>query len=306
MDEKREMKLVIVIPALNEEKNIAAVVENIPRKMEGVSELRIVVVNDGSTDNTSKVANDVGAEVIEHPYHLGLGAAFDTGLQFALDHNFDLMVTIDGDGQFDPQDIKKIVKPILAGKADFVTASRFVSKKFRPEMPLIKLWGNKLVSALVSRLTRKRFFDVSCGFRAYSQKAMLSLNLLGGFTYTHEVFLDLAFRNLRISEIPVKVRYFPSRRSRIASKLLSYGVNTLKIVFRAYRDYRPLRFFFGVGGLFLVTAAFFGSILLWTFVNTGEFRPNIWSGFVGAAFFFVAIVFFCHRGFGGYEYQDTA
>lgn len=286
------MKLLVTIPALNEEKNIGKVIKAIPKKIAGISKIKTLVVDDGSTDKTANVARLCGAEVINQPSNIGVGAAFNRGLQYAIEKNFDIMVNIDGDGQFNPQDIKKLVKPIQRNLADFVTASRFIDKSFCPEIPQIKLWGNKAIAYLINKLTGRKFSDVSCGFRAYSQEAMLSLNLTGEFTYIHEVFLDLVFKRLKILEVPVKVKYFSSRRSRVFRSPLSYALKAIKIILQTYRDYKPLKFFVGVGSFFFLIAIFFGSILLGTFFTRGTFSPNIWSGFVGAVFLFIAVISF--------------
>jgi len=284
-------KLLVIIPAFNEEEKIGEVIQKIPKKLSGISKIHVLVIDDGSIDNTSKIAKDLGIKVIKNYFNMGVGAAFARGLQYALDNNFNLMVNIDGDAQFNPEDISKLIKPIVENNADFVTASRFINKDYFPKMPLSKFWGNKLMSILISKLIGKKFYDVSCGFRAYSQRALLSLNLQGRFTYTQEAFIDLSFKRLKIVEIPVKVKYFPSRTSKIASNLFIYAINTLKIILGTYRDYRPLSFFSCFAIFFFLLSVFFGSILLWTFFTRGTFSPNIWSGFVGGTFLFIAIIF---------------
>src|SRR3972149_9448882 len=285
-------KLLVVIPAYNEEEKIGEVIKNIPGKLDYVSEVHILVIDDGSTDNTAKIARDSGAAVLKNYFNMGVGSAFGKGLQYALNNNFDSMVSIDGDGQFDPQDIPKLIKPIIENNADFVTASRFIDKNYYPRMPLSKFWGNKLMSIFISKLVGKKFYDVSCGFRAYSQKTLLSLNLHGRFTYTQETFIDLSFKRLKIVEIPIKVKYFSSRTSKISSNLFTYGINTFKIILETYRDYRPFAFFSYIALFFFILSVFFGSILLYTYVSIGSFHPNIWSGFVGGTFLFISIIFF--------------
>ncbi|MBA7564596.1 Undecaprenyl-phosphate 4-deoxy-4-formamido-L-arabinose transferase [subsurface metagenome] len=285
-------KLLVAIPAYNEEEKIGEVIQNIPGKLSGVSEVHILVIDDGSTDSTAKIAVDLGAKVIKNYFNMGYGVAFGKGLQYSLDNNFDLMVSIDGDAQFDPKDIPKLIEPIIENYADLVTASRFINKNYYPRMPLLKFWGNKLMSILISKLIGKKFYDVSCGFRAYSQKTLLSLNLHGRFTFSQETFIDLSFKRLKIVEIPVKVKYFPSRTSKISSNLFIYGVNTLKIILETYRDYRPFSFFSYIALSFFIISIFFGSILLYTYISRGSFSPNIWSGFVGGTFLFISIIFF--------------
>ncbi len=285
-------KLLIIIPAFNEEDKIGEVIKKIPVNIDGIDLIKILVINDGSTDRTSGIARKLGIEVIDNHKNMGVGFSFGRGLNYAVDNGFDLMVSIDGDDQFDPAGILRLLKPILEENAEFVTASRFIDKKTIPNMPLVKLWGNRMMSLLISRLVGRKYSDVSCGFRAYSKRALLSLNLQGRFTYTQETFIDLSFKGLNITEIPIKVRYFPSRRSKVASNLFVYGINTLKIILGTYRDYRPLAFFSVISLIFLIIGTSFESVLLWTYFTRGTFSPNIWSGFVGAAFFFLSVIFF--------------
>jgi hypothetical protein len=223
---------------------------------------------------------------------MGVGFSFRRGLDYAIDNGFNTMVNIDGDGQFDPREIPKLLKPILDESADFVTSSRFIGKRSIDNMPIAKLWGNHIMSFLISSLVGKRYLDVSCGFRAYSKRSLLSLNLHGKFTYTQETFIDLSFKGLNIKEIPIKVKYFPARRSKVASNLFIYAINTLKIILGTYRDYRPLAFFSIIALIFLIIGISFEIVLLWTYISRGTFSPNIWSGFVGAAFFFLSVIFF--------------
>ncbi len=138
------------------------------------------------------------------------------------------------------------------------------------------------MSRLISFLSSQKITDVSCGFRAYSREALLNLNLFGKFTYTQESILDLSYKELRLKEIPIKVTYFPERRSRVASNILNYAWNTSKIILRTARDYKPLKFFGFIGiGLFCVGIALDLS-LIYHFLNTGSFSPYKILGFAGA------------------------
>jgi len=285
------MRLLVVIPCLNEAATVASVIKDIPRAIAGIEAVTVAVVDDGSTDATAAVSRDAGAVVLSHGENRGVGAAFQTALSFAIDGGFDVMCNIDADRQFDPNDIPRLVKSIVDGEADFVSASRFVDASFMPDMPKVKHWGNLRMSSLVSGLAGKRFHDVSCGFRAYSREALLQLNLHGRFTYTQETFLDLAFKGLRIKEIPVKVVYFAERKSRVAGNLFKYAQRTSSIIFRLYRDYHPLRFFWSIAGALLFVGVCFGSILLTHYVLTGKFTGQIWSGFVGGFFVVLGIAF---------------
>ena len=286
------MKLLVMLPCLNEAATISEVIHSIPRKIAGVEAVDVVVINDGSSDDSESVAKKAGAEVISHKVNQGVGKAFQSGLNFALNKNYDMMVNIDSDGQFSPQDIPKLVMPILEGKAEFVTASRFLSGKMIPHMSSVKLWGNHKMSKLISKLANKSFTDVSCGFRAYSRETLSRLTLHGQFTYTQETFLDLAFKNIKMIEVPIDVKYFPDRQSRVARSILNYAYNTSLIIFRTYRDYQPLKFFWSIATAFAVPGTLLLSFLLSWYLTKGSFTPHIWSGFLGGSLMAVALTFF--------------
>jgi glycosyltransferase involved in cell wall biosynthesis len=282
----REKKIAVVIPAYNEEVHIGNVIDNIPDYVDF-----IVVVNDASTDRTAKIAKDRGVIVINHNKNRGVGGALKTGISKALKLRVDIMVNIDADEQFNPEDIYKLIDPIINGKADFVTASRFKNKALYPEMSKVKFFGNRLMSFFISKIIKQKFYDVSCGFRAYSYEVLLRLNLFGYFTYTQETFIDLAFKNISICEVPIEVRGERiSGNSKGASNLFKYGYNTFKIIFRSYRDYRPLKFFFLISSFFFLIGVLFGGFLLIHYLNTGNFSPHKWSGFTSGFFLIFSLM----------------
>jgi glycosyltransferase involved in cell wall biosynthesis len=286
-----DLRLLVAIPALDEEGTIGDVIRGIPREIPGVRSVEVVVVDDGSTDRTSERATEAGARVIRHPRPRGVGAAFHSGLAYAIDRGADLIVSIDADGQFDPADIPALVDPVVSSRADFASASRFMNPALVPRMPLMKRWGNRVMSRLISRLAGQTFYDVSCGMRCYGRRAALQLHLLGRFTYTQEVFLNLAFKQLRIVEVPIAVR--GEREfgdSRVAGNLWRYGLRTVQIIFRCYRDFHPLRFFGGIAVLMLLPALGLGSFLLLHYAFTGSFSPYKWTGFTAAALLFLSLL----------------
>ena len=286
------LRLLVAMPALNEEATIARVINAIPKDIEGIGQLTVLVVNDGSTDRTVELAIEAGAEVVSHVESRGVGAAFHTALAYAINKQVDLLVTIDSDGQFNPADIPKIAIPVIEGQADFVTASRFKDPELVPEMPWIKKWGNRQMSRLVSRLTGQKFQDVSCGMRCYGRRALLNLNPLGTFTYTQEVFLNLAFKQMRIIEVPVPVRGVREvGKSRVASNLFQYAINTSKIIFRAYRDFHPLRFFGGVSLLFGVPGLLLCVYLVIHYLTYNQFTGAKWAGFTGGTLIALSLMF---------------
>jgi hypothetical protein len=160
-----------------------------------------------------------------------------------------------------------------------------------PEMPSAKLWGNRMMSRLISSLAGQRFHDVSCGMRCYSRRAALQLHLLASFTYTQEVILNLAFKGLRIVEVPVRVRGEREfGESRVAGSLWRYGLRTAQIIFRCYRDYHPLRFFGGIALLLLLPALCLAAFLLLHYLQSGAFTPHKWAGFTALGLALLALL----------------
>lgn len=285
-------KLIVAIPAYNEGKNIKNVIMAIPREFSGISSVLILVIDDGSVDDTSAIAKDLGVVVMRHEKNYGLGKTFRDAVQKSLEYGADYMVNIDGDGQFDPRDIHKLLIPVIEGRADFVSASRFCRKGSYPQMSRMKIMGNIFLAKVISSLIRKDVKDVSCGFRAYNREALLRINLFGNFTYTQETFLDLGMKGLRICEVETSVRYFSDRKSSISGNLIRYAWRTFKIIFRATRDYRPLKIFGGMGIGFFLFGTIFNIFLLLCFVKTGSFTPYKFLGFFGAFFNILGIIIF--------------
>ena len=269
------MKLVVTIPALNEENTVAQVIGGIPRDVSGISETEVIVVNDGSTDRTAERAERAGAMVVTLRNRPGLGAVFRTGLERAMRRGADLIVNIDGDGQFDPADIRKLVAPLLNDEADFVTCSRFADPALRPHMPIAKFWGNRVVTRIINWVCGgTNFTDVSCGFRAFNREAAYRLTLFGRFTYTQECFIDLFSKGMRIIEVPLKVRGVREHgKSRVASSIWKYAVNSLPIILRAMRDIQPLKFFGGIGMLLLIPGLLMASFVTGWYVYRQKTSP---------------------------------
>jgi len=270
------MKLVIIIPALNEEATIGSVIKAIPAGMPGVDERSVIVVDDGSRDRTADCAREAGAKVVSHRRNRGLGVAFMTGINAALADGADIIVNMDADGQFNPEDIPTLIEPILAGRAEFVTCTRFGRKEWIPEMPATKLWGNRMMCRVVNHIIRARpkFTDVSCGFRAYSREAALKLNLFGTYTYTQESFIDLASKKVRMVEVPLRVRGEREHgQSRIAHSLVSYARNAGLILVRSMRDLHPLRFFGLIGVAVFLIGVLLGGFVFIHWLRTGFTSP---------------------------------
>ncbi|MEL7370215.1 MAG: glycosyltransferase family 2 protein [Myxococcota bacterium] len=276
------MKLLVALPALNEAATIGEVIAAIPAIVPAFDTVDVVVVDDGSTDETGTKAAAAGATVVRHPQNRGVGAAFQTMVQFALMKGADVMVTIDADGQFDPNHIPTLVAPIIDGHAWMVTASRFSDPALIPQMPWIKKWGNRRVANLVNMLTGRRYADVSCGYRAYTRDALLRLTVYHAFTYTHETLIDLASKQVAIAEVPLEIRGVRAvGESRVASSVWRYGVRTAGIMLRTYRDQRPLQLCGWLALLFALGGTGFLIASLRQFYLTGVWLK--WAAFTGAA-----------------------
>jgi glycosyltransferase involved in cell wall biosynthesis len=288
-----DKSLLIGIPALNEAASIGAVIAALPRSLPGVRRVAVVVVDDGSTDDTGAIARAQGASVIRHRRTLGLGRAFQSILRHAVESGADVLVTLDADGQFDPADIPALVESVLVGHADVCTASRFADPTLVPAMPAVKRWGNDRVAALVSQLSGREFRDVSCGFRAYSRDALLRLTVHGTFTYTHETLLDLTAKGLTIGEVPLRVRGERQHgQSRIASSVLRYALHTSSIMVRFYRDHEPIGVCVALAIPPAATALGLIAVSLREVMLTGYWLK--WAAFSGGALLAVsaALVFF--------------
>jgi glycosyltransferase involved in cell wall biosynthesis len=280
------LHLLVLLPALNEEKTLGSVIDRIPRDIEGIATISVLVVDDGSTDATAQIARDRGATVVSHRFNRGVGAAFRTGIQAALRTDADIIVNMDADGQFDPADIPKLTGPIVAGEADMVTCTRFGKKEYIPEMPAIKRWGNRMMCRLINRICwNAAYTDVSCGFRAYSRETAMRLTLFGDFTYTQESFIDLLAKGVHIVEVPLKVRGVREfGKSRVARSLWRYAILSGGIIFRAARDIRPLAFFGSVGAVLVLLGVICGLIVFSWWAATGHTYP-IKNVLIGSAVF---------------------
>lgn len=245
------MKLIINIPAYNEAQAIGTTIKNLPRTFTGIDMVLVQVVDDGSSDNTADVARDAGADIIvRHKTNRRLGIVFNSAVSSALAHNADYLVNIDADGQFDAGQIKDLLAPVLTGKADMVIGDRFRGGSANG-IPFIKKFLNKFAAKLVGTFLNTKIDDLTCGFRAHNRETLLRLNSVTGFTYTQETIIDAIGKNLKLQWVPVNVQYFENRQSRIVKSIWKFVSNSAKIIIKAVRDVRPMKFF-GIPGLFVI------------------------------------------------------
>jgi glycosyltransferase involved in cell wall biosynthesis len=284
------MKLIVFSICLNEEKTIGELLDRIPKKIEGIDEIVKMVIDDGSTDNTVKEATQHGALVYSNHRQKKLAYSFQVAIDKALKLGADISVNIDGDLQFLPEEIPLLVKPIVDGRADFVAGSRFTKGKRPQHMSKGKFLGNQLGAKVVSSITNQHFDDVTCGFRAYSREAMLQMNIDSKYTYTQESFQLMASKNLNIVQVPISIKYFKGRKSRVVKTVFSFITVSAFNILRAFRDFAPMKFF----GLLSIIPFVFGIIAIIFVVifrlNTGTFTPFKFLGLAGIYSFTLGIV----------------
>jgi len=282
------MKLVVLMPAYNEESTIEKTILSIPRKVIGIDEIKVLVVNDGSTDKTIDYAMNGGADkIVSHKKNSGVGAAFMTGIRNAILMQADIVVTVDADSQFDPNQIPELILPLLNHQADVVIGSRFQTK-IPKNIPKIKLIGNKIFSKLVSWLVSQNFTDTQTGLRAYSKEALLNISVVNDFTYTQEVLIDLKFKGLQIVEIPVEVKYDDKRKSRVVKNIFNYSTRALSIITKTMLYHRPI-FSFGVIAAIFCGGGIFAKII--TISDILVINSSLSTGFIilGAVSFMMGL-----------------
>jgi len=214
------MKVVIIIPAYNEEKNIKAIVN--ASQMLGYYD--IIVVDDGSTDNTARIVREAGATVVSHIINRGVGAATQTGLQAARLLGADVAVTIDADDQHKPQDIKKLIDILVTKGSDIVIGSRFLNHE--NSVPVLRKVFNRIANIITFFLAGVMLTDSQSGLKAFSRKALETINISSnGFEFSSEIIREAHYSQLSITEVPVSVVYTPYSLSK--GQNLSTGLATV-------------------------------------------------------------------------------
>ena len=250
------MKLIIQIPCYNEEQALPVTLNALPKHIDGIDEIEILIIDDGSKDRTVEVAKQFGVtHFVDMGHNCGLAKAFSAGIKKALQLGADIIVNTDADNQYCADDIEKIVKPILNKEADIVIGSRPVSKI--KHFSLMKKFLQKLGSWVMRLISSTSVEDAPSGFRAFSREAALRINVFDNYTYTMETLIQAGAKGLRVKSVPVRVN--PKlRESKLVKNIFCYVFKSMKTTVRMFIVYRPFRFFitfavaFGLAGLFLV------------------------------------------------------
>ncbi len=259
------MKLVIQIPCYNEEKSLPVTLKGLPDKIDGIDEIEVLVIDDGSVDNTVKVAEELGVSaIVSLGNNKGLAKAFIAGINKALDMGADIIVNTDADNQYNASYIKDIVKPIIENKADIVIGTRPVSEI--KHFSLLKKMLQKLGSFVMRLVSKTDVKDAPSGFRAFSRNAALQLNVFDNYTYTLETIIQAKAKGLVVQSVDVEVN--PElRKSRLFSNMFQYIRRSIFTMLRMFIIYRPFRFFILLGSLILFLGLIPGARFLYFFFS---------------------------------------
>ena len=244
------MKLVVQIPCLNEEETLPLVLQTIPKKIPGISEIIIVVIDDGCTDKTVEIAKKHGVKhFVTHAKTKGLARSFHDGVMYALSLGADIIVNTDGDNQYPQEKIGDLTKPILDGEADMVIADRQVQsiEHFSKGKKIMQAFGTKILNAAAGT----KIPDAPSGFRAYSREAALQLNVITKFSYTMETLIQASNKRLSIASVPITTNP-KTRESRLFKSSWEHVYKSGTAISRAFIMYRPYVIFNTLGFAMLV------------------------------------------------------
>lgn len=285
------MKLIIQIPCLNEADNLPETLLALPRRIEGIDCIEYLVIDDGSSDNTSGVARQFGVHhVVRHRRNRGLAAAFRSGLDKALAEGADIIVNTDADNQYMADDIALLVQPVLSGAADIVIGDRQVGKNahFGPFKRLLQVLG----SSVVRGLSGTDITDAVSGFRAISRGAAQKINITSSFSYTTEMLIQAGRKRMAVVSVPVRTNRV-IRPSRLFKSVPQFIANTGATMVRAYAMYNPLKVFASLGAL-LSVAGLLPILRFLYFYAIGEGNGHVQSLVIGGSLIilgFIAIMF---------------
>jgi glycosyltransferase involved in cell wall biosynthesis len=280
------LKLIIQIPCYNESEILPQTIRSLPKRLPGIDTLEILVVDDGSTDETAKVARAAGAHHILHiPHHIGLAGGFVQGLEACLQRGADVIVNTDADNQYHAGDIERLIEPILNGRADIVVGDRGVAtlETFSPA----KRFLQRLGSWIIGRASGVRTPDATSGFRAISREAALRTLVLSEYSYTLETLIQAGAHHMAVEYVPVRTNP-QTRPSRLMRSVPHYLANSGTTIIRAYTMYRALRVFTMLGALFILGGLIGGGRFLYFFIlNKGQYAGHIQSLILSAVLLIV-------------------
>lgn len=257
-------KLIIQIPCLNEAETLPETVAALPRAIPGIDSIEVLIIDDGSEDQTVEVARRAGVDhIVRFPQNQGLARAFSAGIDAALKLGADIIVNTDADNQYEADDIPALIRPILEGRADMVIGDRGPEniQHFSRLKRTLQFYG----SWAVRGLSGTKVPDAASGFRAIDRRAALRLNVVSEFTYTLETLVQAGKKQLAVEHVPVRTR--ETRPSRLFTGIPSYLRRSFVTLVRIYSLYEPIKVFWTLGGLMLAGGFFlFGRFVLYSFL----------------------------------------
>lgn len=286
------MKVFVQIPCLNEEGTLPLVLKSIPKKIPGVDSLEILIIDDGSSDKTIEVAKKHGVtHFVRHARNMGLARSFRDGVDYALRHGADIVVNTDGDNQYPQGKIAELVRPIIEGRADIVIADRQTAtiEHFSPFKKKMQQFGSWVVNFAADT----NLPDAASGFRAYSRKSLLRLNIVTQFSYCMETIIQAGQKRMAIVSVPVETNA-KTRESRLFKNIGQHMLQSAKAIIRCYIMYKPMAFFGALGLLSLVIGLipFIRYAILLIVDANGQHLQSLLFGtvFLGSALICVALM----------------
>ena len=274
------MKIIIGIPAFNEEKNIASIIT----KLMGITDT-IIVCNDGSSDLTSEIAEKMGAVVINHEKNLGYGGAIRSIFFKAKEMDGDILVTFDADGQHRVEDIKTVIEPVINQEADLVIGSRFLDESEK-EVPQYRKVGIKVITKITNASIKKQLTDSQSGFRAYSKQVINELNPSElGMGISTEILIKVSSKNFKILEVPIKIIYSGNTSTH---NPVTHGSSVIISTIKYTSLQRPLTFYGIPSMIFLIIGSVFSYLAIQYYVEIGRLNTNLTT--IGASTVLIGVV----------------
>ena len=285
------VKVIVQIPCLNEEKTLPLVLKSIPKKIPGVDEIEILIIDDGCTDDTVRIAREHGVKhFVHHARTQYLARSFQDGLNKALELGADIIVNTDGDNQYPQERIADLVQPVISGQADIVIADRQVKdiEHFSPAKKLLQRFGTKVLNLAAGTNVP----DAPSGFRAYSREAAFRLNVVTRFSYAMETIIQAGNKHLAIKTIPIETNP-KTRESRLFKSSWEHVRKSGAAIIRAFIMYRPVGVFVTIGCI-LLTIGFipFGRFLYFLVFENEQGNRHLQSLIAGSIFIMGAFISF--------------
>ena len=294
MTTSKESVLIIQIPCLNEEETLPKVIADLPKEVEGFSQVYTLVIDDGSTDQTFNVAQQLGVDyILRNPGNLGLAQSFIRGLEACLFLGADAVVNTDGDNQYVANDIVRLVQPLRSKRAMIVVGCRDITN--HTEFSKIKKWFQKFGSSVVKQLSGYDIPDATSGFRAMDRLALLRMTVMSKFSYTIETLIQAKHASLNVMWIPISVNK-KTRNSRLFTSLISFIYHQVKTMLHVFMQYRPTTIFNWIAFISLsisIALSMHIAYNLW-FVDVMSQKFKIGSGLM--VFFLLLVTFISYIG----------